>query len=44
LGNVSFAEVLMNEFVSFIVGDTVKARGTVALFPYLWKGAEKISQ
>lgn len=44
LGNISFAEALMLGFVPFILGDTVKALGAVALFPYLWKGAEKISQ
>lgn len=44
LGDVSFAEVLMLGFVPFIIGDTVKALGAVALFPYLWKGAEKISR
>ncbi len=44
LGNVSFAEVLMLGFIPFIIGDTVKALGAIVLFPYLWKGAEKISQ
>lgn len=44
LGNVSFAEVLMLGFIPFIIGDTIKALGAVALFPYLWKGVEKISQ
>ena len=28
--------------IPFIIGDTLKALGAVALFPYLWKGAEKI--
>ena len=44
LGNVSFFEVLMLGFVPFIIGDFLKILGAVALFPYLWKGAEKISQ
>jgi len=44
LGDVSLAKVLMLGFVPFIVGDTIKALGAAALFPYLWKGAEKISQ
>lgn len=44
LGDVSFAEVLMKGFVPFIIGDSVKALGSIALFPYLWKGAEKITQ
>ncbi len=44
LGNVSFAELLMLGFVPFIIGDAVKALGAAALFPYLWKGDEKISQ
>lgn len=44
LGNVSFIKVLMLGFVPFIVGDVLKILGAVALFPYLWKGAEKLSQ
>ncbi|MFH0868055.1 MAG: biotin transporter BioY [Candidatus Woesearchaeota archaeon] len=44
LGNVSFVKVLMLGFVPFIIGDIVKILGAVALFPYLWKGAERISQ
>ena len=43
LGNVSLAKVLMLGFVPFIIGDTLKALGAAALFPYLWKGAEKLS-
>ena len=41
-GNVSFAKVLMLGFAPFIIGDS-KALGAVALFPYLWKGAEKLA-
>ena len=44
LGNVSFIKVLMLGFVPFIIGDVLKIMGAVALFPYLWKGAERISQ
>ena len=44
LGNVSFIKVLMLGFVPFIIGDVLKILGAVALFPYLWKGAERISQ
>ena len=44
LGNVSFIRVLMLGFVPFIVGDILKIMGAVALFPCLWKGAERISQ
>ena len=44
LGNVSLVKVLMLGFVPFIIGDVLKILGAVALFPYLWKGAEKISQ
>lgn len=43
LDNTSLAKVLMLGFVPFIIGDTIKALGAVALFPYLWKGAEKLS-
>ena len=44
LGNVSIIKVLTAGFIPFIIGDAIKAAGAVALFPYLWKGAEKITQ
>jgi biotin transport system substrate-specific component len=43
LGNVSITQVLMLGVVPFIIGDIIKIAGAVTLFPYLWKGAEKIS-
>ncbi len=43
LGNVSFIKVLMLGFVPFIIGDILKIMGAMALFPYLWKGAEKLA-
>ncbi|MBW2976305.1 biotin transporter BioY [Candidatus Woesearchaeota archaeon] len=44
LGGVSLAELLMLGFIPFVIGDILKVLGAVALFPYLWKGAEKITQ
>ena len=43
-GKVSIMKVLTAGFFPFVVGDAVKAIGAVALFPYLWKGAEKITR
>lgn len=42
LGKVSLWKVLIAGFVPFIIGDIIKVIGAVALFPYLWKGAEKV--
>ena len=44
LGNVSIMKVLTAGFIPFVLGDAIKAVGAVALFPYFWKGAEKIIQ
>jgi|TARA_Y100000310_G_scaffold271804_1_gene286457 biotin transport system substrate-specific component len=44
LPGLTFFGVLKAGLIPFIIGDTLKALGAVALFPYLWKGAEKISQ
>jgi len=44
LPQLTFFGVLKAGLIPFIIGDTVKALGAVALFPYLWKGAEKIKQ
>ena len=44
LPELTFFGVLKAGLIPFIIGDTVKALGAVALFPYLWKGAEKIKQ
>ncbi len=44
MGKVSLLKVLSAGLFPFILGDTVKALGAVALFPYLWKGAEKLTQ
>jgi biotin transport system substrate-specific component len=43
LGDVSFIEVLMLGFVPFILGDLIKIAGAVALFPYLWKKSEELT-
>ena len=42
LPSLTFFGVLKAGLIPFIIGDTIKALGAVALFPYLWKGAEKI--
>lgn len=43
LGNVSLWKVLTLGLFPFIIGDAIKIAGAVALFPYLWKGCEKVS-
>ena len=43
LGNVSIWAVLMAGLIPFIIGDTLKIIAAVALFPYLWKGSEKLT-
>lgn len=35
-------QVLKLGFIPFIIGDAIKAMAAVGIFPYLWKGAEKI--
>ncbi len=35
-------KILMVGLVPFLIGDAIKIIGAVALFPYLWKGAEKL--
>lgn len=42
LGNASLLKVLQLGFVPFIIGDVLKVGAAVALFPYLWKGEEKL--
>ena len=44
LGKVSLWKLLMAGFVPFIIGDALKVAGAVALFPYLWKGSEKLAR
>lgn len=44
LGKVSLFEVLKLGLFPFVIGDAFKALAAVSLFPYLWKGAEKISR
>jgi|TARA_Y100000310_G_C20562192_1_gene753610 biotin transport system substrate-specific component len=43
LPHLTLWQLLMAGLIPFIVGDTLKALGAVALFPYLWKGAEKLA-
>jgi len=42
LGNVGLLKLLMAGLIPFLIGDALKIVGAVALFPYLWKGAEKL--
>lgn len=42
LGDVGLWKVLMLGLFPFLIGDALKIAGAVALFPYLWKGSEKI--
>ena len=44
LGKISWLQVLKFGLVPFIIGDTLKALLAAALFPYMWKGAEKIGK
>jgi biotin transport system substrate-specific component len=37
----SFLKILSVGLIPFLIGDTIKIIGAVALFPYLWKGSEK---
>ena len=39
----SLWQVLMAGLIPFIIGDVLKIAGAAVLFPYLWKGSEKIS-
>jgi biotin transport system substrate-specific component len=43
LGKVSFIKLLTLGFVPFIIGDLLKIGIAVSLFPYFWKGAEKLA-
>lgn len=42
LGNVSFLKVLQLGLLPFIIGDIIKISMAVGLFPYLWRGSEKL--
>jgi len=35
-------KIMIVGVVPFLIGDTIKILGAVALFPYLWKGTEKL--
>ena len=37
-------KIVMVGVVPFLIGDLVKIVGAVALFPYLWRGSEKLSR
>ena len=40
----SLWKVLMAGLIPFIIGDALKILAAVGLFPYLWKGSEKIAK
>jgi biotin transport system substrate-specific component len=42
LPSLTFFGVLKEGIIPFIIGDTLKVLAAAGLFPYLWKGAEKI--
>ena len=42
LGNIGIWKILMAGAIPFIIGDAIKIGLAVALFPYLWKGSEKL--
>lgn len=42
-GNVGLFKVLTMGLFPFLIGDAIKILAAVALFPYLWKGSEKLT-
>ena len=43
-GEVSVLKVLNAGLFPFLIGDALKAGAAVALFPYFWKGSEKLKK
>ncbi|MFC1704813.1 biotin transporter BioY, partial [Nanoarchaeota archaeon] len=43
LGNIGLWKILMAGLIPFLIGDAIKILAAVGLFPYLWKGSEKLS-
>ena len=43
LGEIGLFKLLMAGLIPFLIGDSIKIAGAVALFPYLWKGSEKLA-
>ena len=43
LGQITLLKLLMAGLIPFLIGDFLKILGAVALFPYLWKGADKLA-
>jgi len=43
LGDVGLWELLMAGLIPFLVGDALKMVAAVGLFPYLWKGSQKLA-
>lgn len=42
LGNIGLWKILMAGLIPFLIGDAIKILAAVGLFPYLWKGSEKL--
>ena len=42
LGNIGVWKIIMAGLIPFLVGDALKILAAVGLFPYLWKGSEKL--
>ena len=42
--NITLLQTFSYGFFPFIIGDSIKVIAAVSLFPYLWKGAEKIAK
>ncbi len=42
LGSITLWKLLMAGMIPFLIGDLIKIGAAVALFPYLWKGSEKL--
>ncbi len=43
LGNIGLWKLLMAGLIPFLIGDAIKILAAVGLFPYLWKGSEKLA-
>jgi biotin transporter BioY len=40
----TWLKILSVGLIPFLIGDAIKIAGAIALFPYLWKGSEKLAQ
>jgi biotin transport system substrate-specific component len=42
LGNIGLWKLLMAGLIPFLIGDAIKILAAIGLFPYLWRGSEKL--